>query len=231
MNNKNKVNNSATIAFTLPISCQICLGKVKQPVVCSNQHVFCGPCMDVWLQRNQQCPTCRVPVSNENPVRHVLGGLSSQVDDADKFSNRELRRARMELIYKDYEELISQLENELQTSKQENKEMELRLQAHAYSDSRSKPSSPPDKTLIISLNNKIKDATTLYDQVKGEMKGLKEENTVLRNKNEDLSRENRTLRLELVNRSPRRYFSLFISFHNIHYYVILQAWPLHSHRS
>lgn len=36
-----------------------------------------------------------------------------------------------------------------------------------------------------------------------------QENAVLKNKNIDLSRENQTLRLELANRSPRR----FVGFH------------------
>jgi uncharacterized protein (DUF342 family) len=73
------------------------------------------------------------------------------------------------------QEYISQLESELQASKQENKDLHLRLQAHGFSDSKGKASSsPPDKSLIASLNNKIKDASALYDKVKGELKDLKE---------------------------------------------------------
>ena len=56
-------SSSSSLVFTLPISCQICLSKVKDPVICSNRHVFCKSCMDVWLQRNQQCPACRVQVT------------------------------------------------------------------------------------------------------------------------------------------------------------------------
>lgn len=37
--------------------------QVKNPVLCPNQHVFCGPCMDVWLQKNKQCPACRTSMT------------------------------------------------------------------------------------------------------------------------------------------------------------------------
>ena len=53
---------NSSLVFTLPISCQICLSKVKEPVICSNRHVFCKICMDVWLLRNNQCPACRITI-------------------------------------------------------------------------------------------------------------------------------------------------------------------------
>lgn len=49
------------------------LFQVKEPVVCSNQHVFCQPCIKLWLEKNHQCPACRVPISADNPCRPVLG--------------------------------------------------------------------------------------------------------------------------------------------------------------
>lgn len=56
-------SSSSSLVFTLPISCQICLSKVKDPVICSNRHVFCKGCMDMWLQRIKQCPACRVDIT------------------------------------------------------------------------------------------------------------------------------------------------------------------------
>ncbi|KAK7480782.1 hypothetical protein BaRGS_00027948 [Batillaria attramentaria] len=72
---------SSTQMSSLPITCQICLGKVKQPVLCPNCHVFCGPCMNIWLERNQKCPACRVPIDDGNPVKHIRGGLNQQEDE------------------------------------------------------------------------------------------------------------------------------------------------------
>ena len=49
------------------------LFQVKSPTTCPNQHVFCSSCMDVWLERNQQCPACRVAITAENPCKKILG--------------------------------------------------------------------------------------------------------------------------------------------------------------
>ena len=72
--------------------------------------------------------------------------------------------------------MITQLENEVQSLKQEKRDLEIKVQALGYNESRNKAStsSPPDKTLIASLNNKIKDASALYDKVKGELKEFKQ---------------------------------------------------------
>lgn len=126
---------TSTLSLTLPISCQICLGKVslffyslllmtsavkqrlftlhaaavtssgtstvgtvlqtsaivlllyvkalgfrcasvvqvKQPVICANYHVFCSSCMQMWLKKASQCPSCRVSITPENPCREIIG--------------------------------------------------------------------------------------------------------------------------------------------------------------
>ncbi|BFZ24078.1 hypothetical protein BsWGS_27117 [Bradybaena similaris] len=72
---KARPHKQMTITFTLPISCQICLGKVRQPVLCPNHHVFCSLCLDIWLTRNHQCPACRVDIGPDNPVQHIKGEI------------------------------------------------------------------------------------------------------------------------------------------------------------
>ena len=101
--------------FTLPITCQICLGRVKEPCVCSNLHVFCACCIDIWLEKSKQCPTCRVPINQENPCRRILGGVEN-LDDADKlkptdFSHSSMRKARFTNIFQQYEDEIARLLN------------------------------------------------------------------------------------------------------------------------
>ncbi len=55
-------NNASNqnVSLTLPITCQICLGRVKDPSVCPNLHVFCAGCINLWLEKSKQCPTCRI---------------------------------------------------------------------------------------------------------------------------------------------------------------------------
>lgn len=100
--------SSTSLSMTLPISCQICLGKVsvvkkywdsviceshvpvlwrnveccvvhflipkvREPVVCPNQHVFCSNCMDMWLRSHSFCPTCRTSITAEKPCKKILG--------------------------------------------------------------------------------------------------------------------------------------------------------------
>lgn len=47
--------------------------KVREPVVCPNQHVFCSNCMDLWLRTHSFCPTCRTSITAENPCKKILG--------------------------------------------------------------------------------------------------------------------------------------------------------------
>ena len=50
------------VSSTLPITCQICLGRVKDPSVCPNLHAFCSTCINMWLEKSKQCPTCRTSI-------------------------------------------------------------------------------------------------------------------------------------------------------------------------
>ena len=41
------------------LKCSICTQPFQSPVSLSCQHTFCQKCIDVWLEENQSCPTCR----------------------------------------------------------------------------------------------------------------------------------------------------------------------------
>lgn len=89
------------------------IGKVKDPSVCPNLHAFCSFCIDIWLEKTKQCPTCRVPITNETPCRRILGGLEN-TDDVDKlkpvdFSQSAVRKARYQCLFQDYEDEIERL--------------------------------------------------------------------------------------------------------------------------
>ncbi|XP_067663297.1 ORC ubiquitin ligase 1-like [Haliotis asinina] len=200
----------ATISFTLPISCQICLGKVKEPVLCPNNHVFCSPCMDVWLQRIQQCPACRTPVNSSNPIKHIKGGLNQVEDNKEKMTNPDMRRARFELLYKEYEDEFNHLESEVKLLRSENEILKEQLSRR---NERSETSGRPDfvhpgssdTSSLLALTKKLQDAQKLYERLKNDMKKVNEENNKLKDERVNLNRENEKLRMEIATRSPHRY--------------------------
>ncbi|XP_078600820.1 uncharacterized protein LOC144875916 [Branchiostoma floridae x Branchiostoma japonicum] len=199
---------TATFAFTLPISCQICLGKVKQPVVCPNQHVFCQQCMDVWLMHNQQCPTCRVEISVNNPCKRVLGGLSGgeETSDRDSFSTKEVRKARLDVIFNEYEREIERLQSLVEDFSRKNEELKQQVPNQpSTSGVKAQRGKGSDVDKLLQLTSKLQDATSTYEAVVRDMAKLKEENSILREKNSDLSRMNDQLRLELNKRTPQKY--------------------------
>lgn len=71
------------------------------------------------------------------------------------------------------------LEAELEAARQENKELAFRVKTYGIAEGKSsavanRVSSPPDKNMIALLNDKIKDATALYEKVKDDLQKLKE---------------------------------------------------------
>ncbi|KAI8479798.1 hypothetical protein Bbelb_424570 [Branchiostoma belcheri] len=199
---------TATFAFTLPISCQICLGKVKQPVVCPNQHVFCQQCMDVWLMHNQQCPTCRVEISVNNPCKRVLGGLSGgeESSDRDSFSTKEVRKARLDVIFNEYEREIDRLQSVVEDLHRKNECLKQQVPNQvSTSTAKAQKNKGSDVDTLLQLTSKLQDATSTYEAVVRDMGKLKEENSVLREKNSDLTRMNDQLRMELNKRTPQKY--------------------------
>ena len=106
-------SKQSNVCYTLPLTCQICLGKVKDPSVCPNLHAFCSFCIDIWLEKTKQCPTCRVPITNETPCRRILGGLEN-TDEVDKlkpteFSHSSTRKARFHALFQQYEDEMERI--------------------------------------------------------------------------------------------------------------------------
>lgn len=81
--------------------------------MCPNLHAFCSFCIEIWLEKSKQCPTCRVAISAETPCRRILGGLEN-TDDVDKlkpadFSHPGTRKARVHCLFQQYEDEIDRL--------------------------------------------------------------------------------------------------------------------------
>lgn len=208
------MSNGPVLAFTLPVSCQICLGKVKQPVVCSNRHVFCSSCMDLWLSQNSHCPACRVAVTADNPCRPVIGGLSVPNDsDNDSFSSRALRRARIDLIFKDYEAEIERLQSELDSKSHQPSVLNAGDELTDCQDRLTHEQADggiESRQLIDTLKCQLQQATLAQQTTNMQLDAIKQEVEILRDVNTRLERENQRLKVDLANRSPRRFGRLTV---------------------
>ncbi|XP_072170952.1 uncharacterized protein [Diadema setosum] len=108
----------------LPVTCQICLGKVRQPVICSNQHVFCNSCLEEWLRHRSVCPTCLIPITPDNPFKQILGGPSNADGSEQRRSAPELRKMRFDLLHREYEAELERLQKEVDRLRSRNRELE-----------------------------------------------------------------------------------------------------------
>ncbi|XP_029945444.1 RING finger protein 219 [Salarias fasciatus] len=199
---------SSILSLTLPISCQICLGKVRQPVICTNHHVFCSSCMEMWLKKASQCPTCRVPITAESPYREIIGG-SNDSDHSDDPSVRKcLRKTRGELLLREYEEEIEKLLSKNEELKTKNLSLEAQLKA-ALSSCSDDTAQPEDQSalpfILKDLENNVQAAEDTCAKLKQDMEKLKETNKALRSQNNDLVQENMRLKVEVDNRSPHKF--------------------------
>ncbi|XP_029001080.1 ORC ubiquitin ligase 1 isoform X2 [Betta splendens] len=199
---------TSTLSLTLPISCQICLGKVRQPVICANYHVFCSSCMEMWLKKASQCPACRVPITAENPCREIIGG-TNESDHSESASTRKcLRKTRGELLLREYEEEIEGLIRENEDLKSKNLSLEAQLKTALHPSSINTMQSGDKKVdahILEEWTNKLRTASDVCDKVKQDMDKLKEANKGLRSQNIDLVQENMRLKAEVASRSPQKF--------------------------
>ena len=81
--------------------------------MCPNLHAFCMQCIDLWLEKSKQCPTCRIAINKENPCRRILGSVDN-FDEVDlmkpsDFSHSSMRKARYLNLFQQYEDEIARL--------------------------------------------------------------------------------------------------------------------------
>ncbi|XP_020493526.2 ORC ubiquitin ligase 1 [Labrus bergylta] len=199
---------TSTLSLTLPISCQICLGKVRQPVICANNHVFCSSCMEMWLKKANQCPSCRVPITAESPCREIIGG-TNESDHSDNPRMRKcLRKTRGELLLREYEDEIEGLIRENEELKMKNQSLESQLRTALDPCSINTVQTDDkkfDPAVLEEWTNKLRAATDVCDKIKQDMDKLKEANKTLRSQNVDLVQENMRLKAEVVSRSPQKF--------------------------
>ncbi|XP_036055875.1 ORC ubiquitin ligase 1 [Onychomys torridus] len=208
---------NVTLSLTLPITCHICLGKVRQPVVCTNNHVFCSICIDLWLKNNSQCPACRVPITPENPCKEIIGGTGESEPMLSPTVRKHLRRTRLELLHKEYEDEIDCLQKEVEDLKSKNLSLEsqiktildpLTLMQGGQNEDKHPAADSPSKTdlgTVAEWKKKLRTANEIYEKVKDDVAKLKEANKKLKLENGGLLRENLRLKAEVDNRSPQKF--------------------------
>ncbi|KAG1942166.1 ORC ubiquitin ligase 1 [Pimephales promelas] len=199
---------NVTLSLTLPISCQICLGKVRQPVICCNNHVFCSNCIKVWLEKSSQCPTCRVAITPENPCREIIGATTDNESNESSSVKRRLRKTRGELLLREYEDEIETLLKENEDLKSKNLSLEMQLKTALEPRTVLVPqneSCTVDPSALEESANKLRAANDLYRNVKQDLEKLKEANKTLRSQNFDLIQENMHLKAEVDSRSPQKF--------------------------
>ncbi|KAI5943070.1 ORC ubiquitin ligase 1 isoform X1 [Manis javanica] len=208
---------NVTLSLTLPITCHICLGKVRHPVICINNHVFCSICIDLWLKNNSQCPACRVPITTENPCKEIIGGTSESEPMLSHTVRKHLRKTRLELLHKEYEDEIDCLQKEVEELKSKNLSLESQIKTildpltlmqgnqnedkHLTADNPSKI----DPETVAEWKKKLRTANDIYEKVKDDVDKLKEANKKLKLENGGLVRENLRLKAEVDNRSPQKF--------------------------
>ncbi|NXX76936.1 RN219 protein, partial [Urocolius indicus] len=208
---------SVTLSLTLPITCHICLGKVRHPVICVNNHVFCSICIEVWLKNNNQCPACRIPITPENPCKEIIGGTSESDPIFSPTVRKHLRKTRLELLHKEYEDEIESLQKEVEDLRGKNHGLQTQLKSlldpttstlscqneetsqSANEAGTSGPETPEE------WSKKLKAANDMYEKVMDNVEKLKEANKKLSMENNSLLRENLRLKAEVDSRSPQKF--------------------------
>ncbi|XP_062853184.1 ORC ubiquitin ligase 1 [Trichomycterus rosablanca] len=200
---------NVTLSLTLPISCQICLGKVRKPVICCNHHVFCSACIEIWLQKCSQCPTCRVAITPENPCREIIGATNESHVSQSGSVRKHLRRTRVELLMQEYEDEVENLQRENDELRNKNLKLETELKEALRPGPAPVPQTetpePLDCSVLKETENKLRAAGELYLTVSQDLDKLRDANKTLRSQNVDLIQENVRLRAEVESRSPQKF--------------------------
>ncbi|XP_065059092.1 ORC ubiquitin ligase 1-like isoform X2 [Rhopilema esculentum] len=215
----------SSVHLTLPLSCQVCLGKVKDPVICANQHVFCANCMSQWLEisKSNMCPTCRIPVTDKQPFKPIIGSMDISPTATNKEIKGQLRRTRFEILFQEFEREIKTLEQRIEEFEEENQhikeinsDLRMRLEfaetklASSSHGSRQELKNgdtvPQDIGTILKLSSRLQDTINFNNELKSENKKLKKQLQETVEKNESIKEEMEKMSNENnFSVSPRKY--------------------------
>lgn len=144
--------------------------------MCPNLHAFCSFCIDIWLEKTKQCPTCRIPIDKENPCRRILGGIEN-MDDVDllkptEFSHPSTRKARYLNLLQQYEDEITRLNKYIDSLNDEVSKLKDAAKGVVAPSS----GSSPQHDMIQMLKTKLQTVQNNYDEISKERDELREVN-------------------------------------------------------
>lgn len=73
------------------VTCSICLDKPNKPKTLKCGHVFCNLCINIWLDKNYQCPYCRCQIKKQPLTVHFSHDVN-MIDLAIRLLQPQLRR-------------------------------------------------------------------------------------------------------------------------------------------
>ncbi|EPY73458.1 RING finger protein 219-like protein [Camelus ferus] len=129
---------------------------------------------------------------------------------------KHLRKTRLELLHKEYEDEIDCLQKEIEELKSKNLSLESQIktildpltlmQGNQNEDKHSVADNPSkiDPETVAEWKKKLRTANEIYEKVKDDVDKLKEANKKLKLENGGLVRENLRLKAEVDNRSPQK---------------------------
>ncbi|XP_062050044.1 ORC ubiquitin ligase 1 isoform X2 [Lepus europaeus] len=130
---------------------------------------------------------------------------------------KHLRKTRLELLHKEYEDEIDCLQKEVEELKSKNLSLESQIktildpltlmQGNQNEDKHPVADNPNtvDPETIAEWKKKLRTANEIYEKVKDDVDKLKEANKKLKLENGGLVRENLRLKAEVDNRSPQKF--------------------------
>ncbi|XP_052588487.1 ORC ubiquitin ligase 1 isoform X2 [Peromyscus californicus insignis] len=130
---------------------------------------------------------------------------------------KHLRRTRLELLHREYEDEIDCLQKEVEELKSKNLSLEsqiktildpLTLMQGSQNEDKHPAADNPSKTdleTVAEWKKKLRTANEIYEKVKDDVAKLKEANKKLKLENGGLLRENLRLKAEVDNRSPQKF--------------------------
>lgn len=225
-----RYHNGTSIHLTLSISCQICLGKVKDPAICSNHHVFCSSCLDRWLENSAYCPACRVPINEENPYKKILGSFDDESNQDlmnDPLIKSQMRRTRLKMLFEEFQHEIEYLEGTIKSYsaenvklKEENEELRLqlderdiqtRLKLHDSiknnnASSKTEENNVGDIRTILKLSNKLQEMISANESMSHVNAALRKDIKILEKERESSFKDIEKLKEEnKFSQSPQKY--------------------------
>ncbi|KAF3824614.1 hypothetical protein GH733_009948 [Mirounga leonina] len=153
----------------------------------------------------------------ENSCKEVIGGTSESKPMLSCTVRKHLRKTRLQLLHKEYEDEIDCLQKEVEDLKSKNLSLESQIKTildpltlmqgnqnedkHPVADNPSKI----DPETVAEWKKKHRTANEIYEKVKDDVDKLKEANKKFKLENGGLVRENLRLKAEVDNRSPQKF--------------------------